>query len=144
MHVSLITLGVFDLDRAIAFYERMGLRRAGVDATGVAFFDLGGTALALYPWGELADDVGLEAAGAGFRAITLAWNQPDEAHVDAALARAADAGAAILKPAARAAWGGYIAYFADPDGHLWEVAFNPSWPIRDNGSVVLPPPAKGS
>ena len=142
MHVSLITLGVFDLDRAIAFYERMGLQRAGVDAPGVAFFDLGGTALGLYPWGELAEDAKVEATGAGFRGVSLAWNQPDEAHVDAALANAVDAGAALIKPAEKVFWGGYSGYFADPDGHLWEVAFNPSWQIRDNGSVVLPPPAK--
>ena len=83
-------------------------------------------------------DAGVMAGGTGFRGVTLAWNQPDQDAVDAALARAVEAGGTLMKPAEKVFWGGYSGYFADPDGHLWEVAHNPFIPLRQNGSMELP------
>lgn len=123
--ISMITLGVRDLARAIRFYqEGLGLPRRGEDEN-VAFFDLNGTWLGLYPWDALAEDAGVPAAGSGFRGVTLAHNLASPAEVDALMDEAAAAGATIVKPPQEVFWGGYSGYFADPDGHLWEVAHNP-------------------
>lgn len=132
--ISLITLGVADLARAIAFYrDGLGLPQHG-DYPGVAFFSLRGTWLSLYGRADLAADVNMpEAAtpdtapegGARFSGITLAHNVRSKEEVDALLQHAASVGATIVKPAREAEWGGYSGYFADPDGHLWEVAWNP-------------------
>lgn len=143
-HITLVTLGVRDLARAVAFYEGWGLRRAGFESDGVAFFDMGGTALGLYPRDALARDAGLDPGGSGFCAATLAWNRPSRAAVDEAMAAAASLGATVTKPAAEVFWGGYSGYIADPDGHVWELAHNPGWPLRDNGAMELPPPEKPS
>ncbi len=137
--LHLVTLGVADLPRATAFYAAMGLERREHATTGVSFFQAGGVALSLFPRAALATDAGLDAeAGTGRAAATLAFNVPDEASVDAALAHAARLGAEIVKPAQRAFWGGYSGYFADPDGHLWEVAHNPFWPLDADGRPTLP------
>jgi hypothetical protein len=123
--ISLITLGVTDLDRSIRFY-RDGLALPMREGTeGVAFFETRGTWLALYPWAELAADAGVDAAGSGFRGITLAHNVRSTADVDRVLRKAVDAGATLVKAGQPVFWGGYSGYFADPDGHLWEVAWNP-------------------
>ena len=137
--ISLITLGVRDLPRAIAFY-RDGLRWpvSSVGGDEVAFFRTGGAVLALYPRHLLAADAGLPDTGSGFGGIALAHNAPDRATVDRVLAEAAAAGATILKPATEAEWGGYSGYFADPDGFPWEVAWNPGFPLAADGSVLLP------
>lgn len=122
----MITLGVSDLARSTAFY-RDGLGfplRPGHEGE-IAFFTLAGTWLALYPRDLLAEDASVPAAGSGFSGVTLAHNVESRKAVDALLERARDAGAKIVKPAADASWGGYSGYFADPDGHLWEVAWNP-------------------
>ena len=134
--VSLITLGVTDLGRSLRFYESLGWRRANQHAE-VVFFQAGGLVLGLWARAALAADAGLPEEGSGFRGIALAYNARSRAEVDAVLAEAAAAGATIPKPAEDASWGGYTGYFADPDGHLWEVAWNPEWTILDDGSVRL-------
>jgi catechol 2,3-dioxygenase-like lactoylglutathione lyase family enzyme len=128
--VSLITLGVSDLERAIRFYrDGLGLPLRE-SPPGVAFFETRGTWLSLYPRDELAKDAGVPADGAGFRGFSLAHNVRSEAEVDATLAQAVAAGAALIKPGQRVFWGGYSGYFADPDGFLWEVAHNPHFWIE--------------
>ncbi|MFC7071348.1 VOC family protein [Halobaculum lipolyticum] len=125
--ISIVTLGVADLAAATAFYEDgLGLPRHEFDGD-IAFFALAGTWLALYPREALAADAGVGPDGSGFAGVTLAHNVDDEERVDAVLAEAERAGATIVKPAARADWGGYSGYFADPDGHLWEVAHAPGF-----------------
>lgn len=121
----MITLGVSDLDRAIRFYETgLGLPRKAMDAD-VAFFPLDGTWLALYSRAALAEDATVPAAGSGFEGFALAHNVASREEVDRLLEQAVGAGARLVKPAQDAFWGGYTGYFADPDGHLWEVAWNP-------------------
>ena len=98
----------------------------------------GGTALSLYPHQSLADDAALPVAGPGFKGITLAHNVRTHEEVDAALAAALAAGATLVRPAREMAWGGYLCYFADPDGHVWEVTWNPGFAFADDGSLVIP------
>lgn len=135
--LSLVTLGVADVARSIAFYQRLGFRRRAASAEGVGFFDAGAATLAVYPAADLAKDAGLEA-GRATSAVSLAWNcaSPDE--VDAALTRAADAGAEIRKHGHTVFWGGYVGYFTDPDGHLWEVAYNSGFQLAADGRLTLP------
>lgn len=125
--ISLVTLGVADLARSLAFYrDGLGLPTHDYrEEQGVVFFALEGTWLALYPRGELAADARVSEEGGGFRGITLAHNLPSAEEVDALFAQALAAGASAIKPPEKAFWGGYSGYFADPDGHLWEVAWNP-------------------
>jgi catechol 2,3-dioxygenase-like lactoylglutathione lyase family enzyme len=135
----LVTLGVADVARAAQFYERLGFRRKMQKAEGVAFFEAGGVVLSLYGTQVLAADAGLDATQiAGFRNSALAWNCPDEAGVDAALDLAVKSGGTLVKPGYRIFWGGYIGFFRDPDGHLWEVAHNPQFPLTPDGRVTLP------
>jgi catechol 2,3-dioxygenase-like lactoylglutathione lyase family enzyme len=136
--VSLITLGVADLARSREFYERLGWRRSMLKAEGVAFFQAGGMALALYPRADLAKDAKIPSDGRGFSGIALAYNARTREEVDSVLAEVQAAGARILKPAEEAFWGGYSGYFADPDGFPWEVAWNPSFPIMQDGSIRIP------
>ncbi|OIO61103.1 MAG: glyoxalase [Alphaproteobacteria bacterium CG_4_10_14_0_2_um_filter_63_37] len=129
--IGMITLGVRDLKRAVAFYQALGLPRLAVEGTeeDVAFFDLQGTWLGLFGWEALAEDAHVAPEGSGFRGVTLAYMGADAEEVDAVLAEAAAAGGRIVKPGQKVFWGGYSGYFEDPDGHLWEVAFNPFfWP----------------
>ncbi|MEP3636252.1 MAG: VOC family protein [Paracoccaceae bacterium] len=124
-HISMIALGVADLSKAITFYEN-GLGFPKRDSPpGVAFFDLKGTWLGLSQREALAKDAGVCPSGQGYSAVHLAHNVATEAAVVRVLKQATDAGATLVKPAGRADWGGYHGYFADLDGHLWEVAFNP-------------------
>lgn len=136
--ISIVTLGVADLDRAVAFYEAMGLKRNRAVMDGVAFFQMGGLIFGLWPRANLAKDAGVADTAPGFAGISLAYNTRSEDEVDAVLATAHRAGGSILKPAQRAFWGGRYGYFADPDGHLWEVAHNPAFPIADDGTIALP------
>lgn len=136
--LSLITLGVEDLTRSREFYERLGWRRAFAKAEGIAFFQAGGMALALYPRHDLASDANISPEGYGFNGISLAYNTRSRAEVDTVLKEAADAGATIVKPAQEAFWGGYSGYFSDPDGFLWEVAWNPGFAIAEDGSIRIP------
>jgi catechol 2,3-dioxygenase-like lactoylglutathione lyase family enzyme len=122
-HVSVITLGVRDLRRAKGFYEGLGWPIQQEEYNWVCFsLGEGSSALALYPWDELADDAGVPADGSGFRGITLAYIVRSEERVDSVLAEAERAGGTIVRPARRAEWGGYSGYFADPEDYLWEVA----------------------
>lgn len=139
--LSLVTLGVRDLAQARRFYEEgLGWRRGNRDEE-VAFYQLGGMILALWSRAALAEDAGVPDDGAGFRGFALAYNAHNREEVDAIVARAARAGGRLVKPAIDTPWGGYAGYFADPDGHLWEVAWNPHWTLRDDGSIHLPEPA---
>jgi catechol 2,3-dioxygenase-like lactoylglutathione lyase family enzyme len=136
--ISLVTLGVDDLDRAAAFYEAMGLERNRKFADGVAFFQMGGLILALWPRTELARDAGLEPARPPFSGVALAYNTRTEGEVAATLAMAEKAGGRVLKPATRAVWGGMQGYFEDSEGNLWEVAHNRDFPIDAEGRISLP------
>lgn len=123
--ISLVTLGVGDLERAVKFYQYgLGFPREGKEKE-VAFFKLHGTWLSLFPRTELAKDVGVSAEGSGFIGITLAHNVASEAEVDTVLALAEKAGGKIIKPGQKVFWGGYSGYFTDLDGFMWEVAYNP-------------------
>ncbi|THD85502.1 VOC family protein [Aliigemmobacter aestuarii] len=136
--VTLITLGVADLAAARAFYARLGWREHGESQEGVAFYQMQGAALALFDRAALAADQGRPGAGLGTGAVTLAQNFATQAEVDAAFAAAVAAGGTALKAPENVFWGGYSGYWADPDGHVWEVAMNPFWPLADDGSLTLP------
>jgi uncharacterized protein len=136
--VSIVTLGVTELERSREFYERLGWRRSMASAEGIVFFQAGGMALALYPRHELAKDANVNPHGEGFRGMTLAYNARNRGEVDAALEEAAAAGAKILKLGQEAFWGGYSGYFSDPDGFPWEVAWNPSFALAEDGSIRIP------
>ena len=126
--LSFVTLGVADLGRSMRFYTGvLGLKRLN-DHADVAFFELGRTWLALYPRHLLAADAGVADDGAGFARFALAHNVRRPEEVDALLKAVAAGGAKIVKPAQQADWGGRTGYFADPDGFLWEVAWNPDFP----------------
>ena len=136
--LTLVTLGVADVARAKAFYTALGFKASGFENPHVAFFEAGGVALGLFGREALADDARVSAAGSGFRAISLARNTRTEAEVDAVLAHAVACGATLIKPAEKVFWGGYSGYFADLDGHLWEVAYNPGFPLDAAGHLTLP------
>ena len=127
-HLSLVTLAVADLQRSTAFYEGLGWQKSPASQDTITFFQVGGTNLALYGRQALADDVGVGAAGNGFRGVTLAMNLGSVAAVDRVFAEFVAAGASVVKQPVAAEWGGYSGYVADPDGHLWELAFNPYAP----------------
>lgn len=132
--VSLITLGVGDVARARAFYQALGFTLSSASQDEVAFFDLGGVVLAVWSRTALAADVGLPLAE-GFGGVALAHNVHSPVEVDGVLARAVSAGATLLRPGHKTAWGGYSGYFADPDGHPWEVAHNPFWNLDAHGRL---------
>ncbi len=137
---TVLTLGVSDMRRSIAFYEALGFaRKLRVTGEEVAFFATGGAVLALYPWDKLARDAALpdDPRPAAFRGSTLAWNCGSEQEVDAVLAFALAQGAASLKPAHHTDYGGYSGYFADPDGHPWEVVVAPGIEIGTDNLVHL-------
>jgi uncharacterized glyoxalase superfamily protein PhnB len=136
--VTLITLGVADLAAARAFYARLGWTEHGSSQPTVAFFQINGAVLGLFPLEELAKDQGRPGAKLGVGAATLAQNFTTEAEVDAAFAAALAAGGTSLKAPEQVFWGGYSGYWSDPDGHVWEVAMNPFWPLALDGSLTLP------
>jgi len=137
--VSLITLGVDDLARARAFYTALGWV-PGDEAEGVCFFQLPGMALGLFGRAALAADQGRPGAALGTGAITLAQNFASPADVDTAFAAALAAGATALKHPEPVFWGGYSGYYADPDGHVWELAHNPFWRLAPDGTLSLAAP----
>ena len=150
--LSFITLGVADLDRARSFYERLGwtAARAG-QGLGIVFFQLGGLVLALYPRHELAKDAdapenpaggwkgwfNIGAPAGGFSGVTLAYNARSREDAVTVMAEALAAGASLTKPLQEVFWGGYSGYFADPDGHLWEVVHNPHAKLEADGSIRI-------
>lgn len=136
--VTLITLGVADLDRAGAFYAAWGWAPHAASQEGVKFYQMNGAVLALFGLDDLAQDQGRPGAALGTGAITLAQNCPDDAQTDAVFVAALAAGATLLKRPEKVFWGGYSGYFADPDGHVWEIATNPFWPLAEDGSLTLP------
>ena len=136
--LSLVTLGVDDLGRARSFYEALGWRASPVSQGDVVFFQLNGLALALYPRALLAEDAAVPDGEPGFSGMTLAHNCRSERDVDTVYAEALQAGARGVKPPAKTFWGGYSGYFADPEGHLWEVAHNPFFPLDAAGNLSLP------
>lgn len=137
--VSLITLGVEDLARSRAFYEQLGFRASSIGGGQVVFLQAGPMALCLWKRAELAADAGVADAPVAYRGIALAHNVRTKEAVDATLEEAARAGAVVTKPAHDADWGGRSGYFADPDGHLWEVAWNPHFPLAADGALSIPP-----
>ncbi|WP_065751498.1 VOC family protein [Bradyrhizobium paxllaeri] len=138
---TVITLGVSDISASIAFYEALGFARK-MKATGdaVAFFDTGGTMIALYPWDQLASDATLpdQPRPKTFRGVTLAWNCSSVEEVDTVLDFAISCGASLLKPARKTDYGGYSCYFGDPDNHAWEVVVAPGIEVGDDRRVRLP------
>jgi hypothetical protein len=138
-HVSLVSLGVRDLPRARSFYERLGFaasRQASNEA--IVFFQLANMVLGLYGREPLLEDMALPDADPSPGGMALAINLQSEDAVDAVIEQARAAGATILKPPQKVFWGGYSGYFADPDGHPWEVAYNPFFPLEKNGRPLLP------
>jgi hypothetical protein len=137
--LTVVTLGVSDLARSRRFYcDGLGFSPSSASNDHIVFLDAGGIVLALYPRDLLAKDAQISPKGSGFGGITLARNVSTKAEVDTALECARKAGAKILKLAQEAFWGGYSGYFADPDGHPWEVAYNPHWKLDAEGRVMLP------
>lgn len=136
--MSLVTLGVADIVRARAFYERLGFRASSASSDSVAFFDAGGVVLALWGRSDLAQDAGVPSEGSGFAGVAIAHNVRSEDEVARVLSEAEAAGATVVKRAQKAFWGGQVGYFTDPDGHLWEVAYNPFMPLDADGRVTLP------
>ncbi len=140
--ISFVTLGVKDVGKSRNFYEALGLRASAASQAGeVAFFDLGGIVLSLFGRDALASDASVPTSKPGFSGVSLAHNVNSEAEVDRVLDEAIAAGGKLLKPGQKAFWGGYSGYFTDPDGHLWEVAYNPFMPLDAEGRVTLPAPA---
>ena len=135
--VTLITLGVSDLDASTAFYAALGWTPKE-HLPEARFYQINGMVLGLFGLENLAKDQGRPHAKLGVGGATLGQNYPTEADVDAAYALALSAGAAPLKAPEKVFWGGYSGYYADPDGHVWEVAMNPFWPLNDDGSLTLP------
>ena len=135
--VSILTLGVTDLKRSTAFYEGLGFERSGKSSKEMTWFITGGTVLALYPWGELAEDATVSREGTGFRGVTMAINLRSEAEVDLFIRKAEGLGGRIVKAPQKVFWGGHSSYFQDPDGHLWEVAFNPFTAVDERGLLDL-------
>jgi catechol 2,3-dioxygenase-like lactoylglutathione lyase family enzyme len=143
-YLGIVTLGVADLPRAVAFYESLGWVKACSSMAEIAWFGMsgGGVWLGLFPHGDLAADASLPREGAGdlpaYRGMTLAMNLPSDEAVLAAFEAAVAAGATPVKAPAPAVFDGLSGYFADPDGHLWEVAHNPAFPLNPDGTITIP------
>ena len=137
--MSMITLGVADLERALGFYQEVVGWKSAEGPPGIAFFDLGGLVFSLYPHDQMAKDIGLAdtSRAAPYQGFALAHNVESATQVDAIFARLKDKGATILKQPEQVFWGGYSGYFSDLDGHVWEVAYNPFWTITKDGRVSM-------
>ena len=136
--ITMVTLGVSGLERAGAFYAALGWRKAAESQPGITFYQCPGMLMGLFPLAELAKDQGREDVKLGFGAMNLAQNQHTRDAVDQVFADAIAAGGTPLKDPQRVFWGGYSGYFADPDGHVWEVAHNPFAPLSPDGTLTLP------
>lgn len=136
--LNLITLGVHDFDRSVAFFDGLGWKKSEASLDGLALFPLGGIILALHSWKDLADDAMVSEQGSGFAGITLSYNARSEQEVIDVLKKVQELGATIIKPAQKVYWGGFSGYFKDFDGHLFEVAYNPFWELDKDDNIVLP------
>ena len=135
--ISIITLGVADLERSTAFYESLGWTKSPASMPAITFFEMQGSVFGLYEWSALADDAKVPAESSGFRGVTLAMNLASVAEVDVVFAEMVAAGATPKVEPHTAFWGGHSSYVADPDGHLWEVAHNPYATIDADGRLVM-------
>jgi catechol 2,3-dioxygenase-like lactoylglutathione lyase family enzyme len=137
-HVHLVTLGVRNLDSSKKFYiETLGWKPSSASNDGTLFIQAGGVVLTLYPRELLAEDAKVSPEGNGFSGFTLAYNARSESEVDEIIADLRSKGVKIVKEPQKVFWGGYSSYFADPDGYLWEVAYNPFFPFDENGNLKL-------
>jgi predicted lactoylglutathione lyase len=136
--ISIVTLGVSDMKRARRFYERLGWQAASSSNENVTFFNMGGVIFGLYGSEALAEDAQVEFAETAYRGVSIAHNCDSEQRVNEVMKIAEAAGAKITKQPQKVFWGGYSGYFADPDGHLWEVAYNPFFPLDDAGRITAP------
>ena len=136
--ISFVTLGVGDLARSRRFYAALGWKESGSSNTDIAFFQAGSVAFALFQREALAEDADVAAQGSGFSGVTLAHNVESEEAVVNTIAEAVAAGATLVRPADKVFWGGFRGYFADPDGFLWEVCWNPFVTLDSEGHVQLP------
>jgi len=137
-HISLVTLCVTDIAKATALYERLGFVKSSASQESVSFFRAGAVVLGLWSRDAQIEDANAGDLWTGNGGIVVAMNCASEAEVDAMLVKAEGAGATILKPAEKVFWGGYNGYFADADGNVWEVAYNPFWLMQENGRIGLP------
>lgn len=136
--INIITLGVHDLEKALEFYEKgLGWKRSAASQGDIVFFPMGGIILALYPRHLLAEDITINNDATGFSGITMAINTTSETETDEILSQVKLLGATILKPAQKVFWGGYSGYFKDPDGHIFEVAYNPFVQFDDNDNLIM-------
>ncbi len=140
-NLTIVTLGVADLARSARFYRDLGWEQRGDEGQGITWFKTSGSWIGLYGYDALAQDAEVEPTPEAdlptYRGITLALNLPSEAAVDLAFARVHHAGGRVVKPAKPTEWGGYSGYFADLDGHLWEIAFAPGFPIDEHGRIEI-------
>ena len=136
--LSIVTLGVKNFQRSLDFYKNGLGWKPSRASDKIAFFPMDGIILALYPREKLAEDATVDSTGSGFSGITLAYNAKSQEEVDEVLHTAQSVGAKIIKQAQHVFWGGYSGYFADPDGYLWEVAWNPSFAFDEKDNLVLP------
>lgn len=137
--LNLITLGVSDFQKSVDFYEKgLGWKKSSASVEELALFPLGGMVLALHPRTALAEDAMVSPTGSGFSGLTISYNAKSEKEVDEVLDKVRKIGATIIKPAQKVYWGGYSGYFKDPDGHLFEVAYNPFWELDENDNIKLP------
>ncbi len=145
-NLTIVTLGVSDLERSARFYADLGWEQRGDLADGIVWFKTSGSWVGLFGHDALAEDARLEAVPVedlpAFRGVTLALNLASEAEVDRAFTRVQEVGGRVVKPAERMSWGGYSGYFADPDGHLWEIAFAPMFPPDEHGRIEIGTPAE--
>lgn len=136
--ISVITLGVKDIKASSEFYQKLGWKPSSASNEMITFFQSGGMVLSLYPENLLAEDALTSPEGKGFRGVTLSQIVPTKEAVNQVIKQAVKAGGKLVKEAQDVFWGGYSGYFADPSGHLWEIAWNPHWPLATDGSVQLP------
>ena len=137
--VNFVTLGVTDMAAQRAFYKRLGFKASSASNPHVTFFEANGVVLGLFGHDALAEDAHVKTAKPqAYRGVALAWNAESEAQADAIMAHAETCGATVTKPAQKVFWGGYSGYFTDPEGHLWEVAYNPLFALDAHGHVTLP------
>lgn len=138
LRVSMITLGVSDVAASTAFYEALGLTKSEASQKDVTFFQAGPSVLSLFGRDALAEDGNAGGLWSGSGGFSVSYNVPSKEAVEAMIAKAQQIGATILKAPQDVFWGGYHGYFADPDGHIWEIAYNPFFPVDDKGVVKLP------